>query len=56
MTCIRRHGKGRVFYTGLRLGPDVFSNPQVLQHLLAGIRARLGELTADDAPEITGGR
>ena len=27
MSWVRRHGKGRVFYTGLGHGPDVFSKP-----------------------------
>jgi len=56
MSWIRRHGKGRVFYTGLGHGPEVFSNPQVLQHLFAGIQYALGDLTADDAPDGTRGR
>ena len=36
MSWIRRQGKGRVFYTGLGHGPDVFSNARMLEHLLAG--------------------
>ena len=47
----RMAGKGRVFYTGLGHGPDVFSNPQFLAHLLAGIQYALGDLAADDAPD-----
>ena len=53
MSWIRRHGKGRVFYTGLGHGPDVFSNARVLEHLLAGIQYALGDLAADDAPDST---
>ena len=53
MSWIRRQGKGRVFYSGLGHGPDVFSNPQMLQHLLAGIQYALGDLPADDAPDST---
>ena len=56
MSWIRRQGKGRVFYSGLGHGPDVFSNPQMLQHLLAGIQYALGDLAADDAPDSTGAR
>ena len=41
MSWIRRHGKGRVFYSGLGRGSDVFSNSQMLQHLLAGIQTAL---------------
>ena len=51
MSWIRRQGKGRVFYSGLGHGPDVFSNPQMLEHLLAGFQYALGDLAADDAPD-----
>jgi type 1 glutamine amidotransferase len=44
-------GKGRVFYSGLGHGAEVFSNPQMLEHLLAGIQYALGDLAADDAPD-----
>ena len=56
MSWIRRQGKGRVFYTGLGHGPDVFSNARMLEHLLAGIQYALGDLAADDAPDSTRGR
>lgn len=56
MSWIRRHGKGRVFYSGLGHGADVFSNPRMLQHLLAGIQYALGDLAADDSPDGTRGR
>jgi type 1 glutamine amidotransferase len=56
MSWIRRQGKGRVFYTGLGHGPDVFWNAQLLEHLLAGIQYALGDLAADDAPDSTRGR
>lgn len=51
MSWIRRQGKGRVFYSGLGHGADVFSNAQMLQHLLAGIQYALGDLSASDAPD-----
>ena len=51
MSWIRRHGKGRVFYTGFGHGPEVFWNPQMLAHLLAGIQYALGDLAADDTPD-----
>jgi type 1 glutamine amidotransferase len=51
MSWIRRHGKGRVFYTGLGHGPDVFANARMLAHLLAGIQYALGDLEADDTPD-----
>ena len=53
MSWIRRQGAGRVFYTGLGHGAEVFSNPQILQHLLAGIQYALGDLSADDSPDGT---
>ena len=56
MSWIRRQGKGRVFYTGLGHGADVFANPQMLQHMLAGIQYALGDLAANDAPDATRGR
>jgi type 1 glutamine amidotransferase len=56
MSWIRRHGKGRVFYTGLGHGADVFANAQMLQHILAGIQYALGDLAANDAPDGTKGR
>jgi hypothetical protein len=56
MSWIRRHGKGRVFYTGLGHGPDTFANARMLEHLLAGIQYALGDLEADDAPDSTRGR
>jgi type 1 glutamine amidotransferase len=56
MSWIRRHGKGRVFYTGLGHGAEVFGNAQMLQHILAGIQYALGDLAADDTPDGTRGR
>jgi type 1 glutamine amidotransferase len=56
MSWVRRQGKGRVFYSGLGHGAEVFSNPQMLQHLLAGIQYALGDLAADDAPDSNGTR
>ena len=53
MSWIRRQGRGRVFYMGLGHGADLFANPQMLQHLLAGIQYALGDLAADDAPDAT---
>lgn len=51
MSWIRRQGNGRVFYSGLGHGAEVFSNPLMLQHLLAGIQYALGDLSADDSPD-----
>ncbi|MEO8076475.1 MAG: ThuA domain-containing protein [Acidobacteriota bacterium] len=56
MSWIRQYGKGRVFYLGLGHGGSVYSNPALLQHVLAGIQYALGDLQADDAPDATRGR
>jgi uncharacterized protein len=53
MSWIRRQGKGRVLYSGLRHGPDVFPNAGMLEHLLAGIQYAPGGLVADGAPGST---
>ena len=53
MSWVRRHGQGRVFYTGLGHSPQVFWNAPLLQHLLAGIQYALGDLPADDAADGT---
>ena len=50
MSWIRRYGKGRVFYSSLGHNPEIWSNPPVLQHFLAGIQYALGDLKADDTP------
>jgi len=47
---IRRHGQGRVFYSSLGHNPQLFWNPQILQHFLAGIQFALGDLEADATP------
>jgi type 1 glutamine amidotransferase len=47
---IRRHGKGRVFYSALGHSAPVYSNPTVLEHFLAGIQYAVGDLKADDSP------
>ena len=56
MSWIRGHGKGRVFYSGFGHGPQVFWNPALLGHFLAGIQYALGDLPADDTPSARAGR
>jgi len=55
LSWVHRHGKGRVFYSGLGHYPAVFWNEHVLSHYLAGIQYVLGDLDAEDTPQ-TGGR
>jgi uncharacterized protein len=47
---IRTHEKGRVFYCSLGHRDEIYWNPQVLEHYLAGIRFALGDLPADATP------
>lgn len=43
-------GKGRVFYTSLGHREDIYSNPLMLKHYLAGIQFATGDLVADTTP------
>ncbi len=47
---IKTHGQGRVFYCSLGHREDVYWNPAVLRHYLAGIQYALGDLRADTTP------
>jgi type 1 glutamine amidotransferase len=47
---IRAYEKGRVFYSALGHGAEVYSNAVVLRHFLAGMQYALGDLAADDTP------
>jgi len=47
---IRSYGQGRVFYCALGHMPEVFVNPHVLRHFLAGIQFAIGDLKADATP------
>jgi type 1 glutamine amidotransferase/HEAT repeat protein len=47
---IRGYGEGRVFYCSLGHRNEIFWNPVVLQHYLAGIQYAIGDLAADDTP------
>ncbi|MFQ5654164.1 MAG: ThuA domain-containing protein [Planctomycetota bacterium] len=48
---VRRHGKGRVFYCSLGHRDEIFWNPRVLRHYLAGIQYALGDLPCEDTPQ-----
>lgn len=57
MVWIKPHGKGRVYYNGFGHTADIFTNPKMVQHILAGIQYALGDLKVDDTPSgIAGGR
>jgi len=47
---IRPYEKGRVFHCSLGHREDIYWNPAVLKHYLAGIRYAMGDLSADDKP------
>jgi type 1 glutamine amidotransferase len=44
-------GKGRVFYCSLGHNDEIYWNPVVVEHYLAGIQFALGELAADATPQ-----
>lgn len=46
-------GKGRVFYSSLGHNHEIYSNPLMLKHYLAGIQFACGDLKADVRPSAT---
>jgi uncharacterized protein len=48
---INTFGQGRAFYCSLGHNNEVYWNPAVVEHYLAGIQYALGELPADAAPK-----
>ena len=50
LSWIRREGKGRVFYEAHGHNEQVYANPLLLGHILAGMQYVLGDLSADDSP------
>lgn len=53
---IKRYGRGRIFYNALGHTLEVFQDPKLLQHFLAGIQYALGDLKADDRPSAQVGK
>lgn len=47
---IKRHGKGRVFYSSPSHNPQSFENPELLQFFLDGMQYVVGDLKCDDSP------
>jgi type 1 glutamine amidotransferase len=47
---VRNYGLGRLFYCSLGHREEIFWNPAVLAHYLAGIQFALGDLLADATP------
>lgn len=50
LTWIKRQGKGRVFYSALGHNDEIYYQPALLEHFLAGIQYALGDLKVDDRP------
>ncbi len=50
LSWIAKVGKGRNFYCAFGHGDEIYVNPTILQHYLAGIQYVLGDLKADDSP------
>jgi type 1 glutamine amidotransferase len=47
---VQQVGQGRVFYTSLGHREEIYSNPLMLRHYLAGIQFATGDLKADTTP------
>ena len=53
LSWIRREGQGRLFYEALGHHESIYyDNPQILEHILAGVQYALGDLKADDSPGV----
>jgi|JI10StandDraft_1071094.scaffolds.fasta_scaffold00117_26 type 1 glutamine amidotransferase len=50
---VKRAGRGRVFYSSLGHNLEIYWNPIVLRHYLAGIQYALGDLAATDLPSAS---
>ncbi len=50
LSWIANYGKGRNFYCAFGHGNEIFVNPMILRHYLAGIQFALGDLQADATP------
>lgn len=47
---IKRHGKGRVFFSSPSHNPQSYENPKLLQFLLDGLHYTVGDIVCDDSP------
>ncbi len=53
LSWIREYGKGRVFYCAFGHDDQIWWNPAILQHYLAGIQYATGDLKADATPSAS---
>ena len=51
---IREYGQGRNFYCSLGHRDEIYFNPAIMEHYLAGFQYALGDLKADATPDTTG--
>jgi uncharacterized protein len=57
LSWIRREGQGRLYYEALGHHESIYyDNPQMLEHILAGMQYALGDLKAEDSPRVTPGK
>jgi uncharacterized protein len=47
---IKRHGKGRIFYSSPSHNAQSFDNPKLLQYFLNGLQYVVGDVDCDDSP------
>ena len=52
LSWIRREGKGRVFMDVVGHSEHIYSMPNEMAHVLAGIQYAIGDLKADDSPSV----
>jgi len=51
---VSTYGKGRTFYCSLGHRNEIYYNPLVLKHYLAGFQYALGDLAGDGSPTASG--
>jgi len=56
LSWIRNYGKGRIFLTSFGHNIEIYENPAMLAHFLAGIQFALGDLKADATPSAGASR
>jgi type 1 glutamine amidotransferase len=49
---VSTYGKGRTFYCSLGHREEIFCDPTILKHYLAGIQYALGDLDVDASPTV----
>ena len=52
LSWLNKYGEGRVFYCAFGHQHQIFWNPTILKHYLAGIQYAMGDLPADASPSV----